>query len=59
MFKIERMFICDEEYIDTINFYNDLKQGQNIINLREKYENFDSGFYYQNTVLNKRGEEVE
>ena len=59
MFKIERMFIRDEEYVDTINFYNDLKDGQSIINLREKYENFDSGFYYQNTVLNKRGEEVE
>lgn len=49
-FFIERIFIDDEEYFDTIKLYKGLL---NKADFMEKYQNFDSGFYYRTTDLLK------
>lgn len=45
-FFIERLFLEDDEYYDTIRLYNN---SLNYDEYRKKYQGFDSGFYYLRT----------
>ncbi len=49
-FYIERLFIEDEEYFDSIKLYNDSIDIDFFLN---KYNNYDSGFYYKPTQMIK------
>jgi len=43
---IERIFLDDEEYIDSLSLYAKKQRKEDFL---EKYPNYESGFYYQRT----------
>ncbi len=45
-FFIERIFMSDEEYFDSLDLYNNIITKEHFL---EKYPDYDSGFYYQRT----------
>ncbi|MCK4551742.1 MAG: U32 family peptidase [Tenericutes bacterium] len=45
-FFIERMFLPDKEYYDSIKLYSEKLAKEEFLN---KYDSFDSGFYYKRT----------
>ena len=49
-FYIERLFLSDKEYLDTIRLYNDLMTKEYFLS---KYDGFDDGFYERPTELIK------
>ncbi len=59
LFIIAREFLSDEEYLETIDFYNNLKDGIKDEKYILKYQDScDTGFYYHETLL-KVGDKSE